>query len=90
MFWRKISSDRQGDIAPLRKIAVDKYYNKVQKEYASSDGYKYLDNCAIGSIRVLAVDADKVDNTFDLQGRKAQMLQKGQLYIQNGKRVMDR
>lgn len=62
MFWRKISSDRQGDIAPLRKIAVDKYYNKVQKEYASSDGYKYLDNCAIGSIRVLAVDADKNAN----------------------------
>ena len=62
MFWRKISSDRQGDIAPLRKIAVDKYYNKVQQEYSSADGYKYLDNCAIGSIRVLAVDADKNAN----------------------------
>ncbi len=61
MFWRKISSDRQGNITPLRKIAVDKFYKKVEKEYSSSDGYNYLDNCAIGSIRVLAVDADKND-----------------------------
>ena len=62
MFWRKVSADRQGDIAPLRKIAVDKYYSKVQKTYSASDGYEYFDNCAIGSIRLLAVDADKNAN----------------------------
>ena len=62
MFWRKVSADRQGDIAPLRKVAVDKYYSKVQKTYSASDGYEYFDNCAIGSIRLLAVDADKNPN----------------------------
>ena len=62
MFWRKVSADRQGDIAPLRKIAVDKYYAKVQKTYSSADGYEYFDDCAIGSIRLLAVDADKNAN----------------------------
>jgi predicted lipid-binding transport protein (Tim44 family) len=62
MFWRKISADRQGNIAPLRKIAVDKYYTKIEKEYSAPKGYDYFDNCAIGSIRVLAVDADKNAN----------------------------
>ena len=62
MFWRKISADRQGNITPLRKIAVDKYYTKIEKEYSAPKGYDYFDNCAIGSIRVLAVDADKNAN----------------------------
>ncbi len=62
MFWRKISADRQGNIAPLRKIAVDKYYTKIEKEYSAPKGYDYFDNCAIGSIKVLAVDADKNAN----------------------------
>ncbi len=62
MFWRKISADRQGNITPLRKIAIDKYYTKIEKEYSAAKGYDYFDNCAIGSIRVLAVDADKNAN----------------------------
>ena len=59
MFWRKISADRKGDIVPLRKIAIDKYCDKIKQSYSSSNGYDYFDNCAIGSIRLLAVDADK-------------------------------
>ena len=59
MFWRKISADRQGDIASLRKVAVDKYCDTIKQSYSSSNGYDYLDNCAIGSIRLLAVDADR-------------------------------
>lgn len=48
-----------------------------------------IDLVNASAIETLAVDA-QVDNTYDLQGRKAQSRQKGQLYIQNGKRVMDR
>ena len=59
MFWRKHSAERYRNIAPLRKIACDKYCESVSKTFEPSDTYKYYDECAIGSIKVLAVDADK-------------------------------
>ena len=61
MFWRKASAERYRNIAPLRKIACDKYCEKVSKTFEPSDKYKYYDDTAIGSIKVLAVDADKND-----------------------------
>lgn len=58
MFWRKSEAERIGDIKPLRKIAKDEFCD-AQKQYYRNDSTgsrKFYSECAVGDIRVLAVD----------------------------------
>ncbi len=60
--------------------------NEATKEYVAYKVILHPNNTAVG-INGLALDLDKA-TIFDLQGRRVQNVQKGNLYIINGKKVL--
>ena len=66
MYWRKNEAERTSDVAPLRKIATNEYCDSQANFYRPdvNGGHNFYRDCAVGSIRLMAVDSETSDK-FD-------------------------
>lgn len=56
MFWRKITSEKLGDISFLKKIAQNKFCDREEALYKTSKNDRpFHTRCGVGSIRLLGV-----------------------------------
>jgi uncharacterized tellurite resistance protein B-like protein len=85
MFWRKAMADRQGSIAPLKKIAAEEFcgeYEKNLKPLLDQERY-YFGDCAVGSVETLGVlpggDFDQVVVAVQWSGRRLSASTKGRV-----------
>ena len=63
MYWRKNEAERISDVAPLRKIATNEYCDSQANFYRPdfNGDHNFYKDCAVGSIRLMAVDSDTSD-----------------------------
>jgi predicted lipid-binding transport protein (Tim44 family)/uncharacterized tellurite resistance protein B-like protein len=58
MFWRNMTAYRQGKIAPIRKMATDKFCDTLKEHFKpDEDGNRvYPAQCAVGSVETLGIE----------------------------------
>lgn len=67
IFWRKIEAERTGNIASVRKVALDEYC-QAQQQWLLPDNSgirRFYTSCAIGSISILGIEMSATtDNLY--------------------------